>query len=551
MRSLDRTWAWAALLTPLLALADTDAAHGSSNEPYTSAYITLDLAETSPVPYLDIQLGVLQKQEPCASAHVLLNHQPLKQANNGDFTSLSDDIPFTATWNITCVEVGGAPTAQLFSFAVESVLGVAREQPLGFSFQFKQDSPGDIFDLKGPASMEVFQEQYQQSMGEGTPEDFMSKVDELRKLRRDVEHLNGLIRRKEMHLARSHRWEEDEKSIGDCDDFKCMVKTFLSTIGSVAKSWFWDDFAALFGGRRRHGHDGWRHGHRKGGHKPHWKHPHGHEGNSSSHDGWRFPPPWERPHHRHRPPHWPPPGSPNHRHRPPHWPPPPPGAPNDGPPPPHWPPPPPGAPDDGPHPLPGASHSHADQHQRPKHHSPRPGAAEIVLPLVVGILLCMVILGLVVGMMHLICYRRRKGGRQEGRSQRRSRLREANRRRRAKQRKNLGRFLARVFGRDDEEDEEKEAMLGGRRSSQSLASDDDSDFSDLEEGRAGLSVELSNFTELPAEAEELPPYRATADDMLSDAATSDTLLDESARDSLKNLEMIKTSDCKDALSRAE
>ncbi|KAH8847365.1 hypothetical protein MCOR34_001752 [Pyricularia oryzae] len=532
MRSLDRSraWAWVTLLAPLLALADTDAAQGLSNELYTSAYITLDLAESSPAHYLDIQLGVLQKKEPCAPAHVLLNHKPL-ESSNGNFASLIDDIPFTATWNITCVEANGLPAAQLFSFAVESVSGVAREQPLGFSLQFKQDSPGDIFDLQGPASMEVSQETYQTSLDEGTPEDFMSKVDELRRLRRDVVHLHRLIRRKEMHLARRHRWEEeDEKSIGDCDDFKCMIKTFLSTIGSVAKSWFWDDFADLFVGRGRHRHDRWRHRHR---HRPHWRHPHGHEGNSSSHDGWRFPPPWERPHHRHRPPHWPPPGfapdgHPFHPHHP-----------SD-------------RPHRRPHPPPGAPNSPEDH--RPKHHSPRPDASESVLLLVVGIVLCIAILGLVVGMMHLLCCRRQDDRRDTnaGRSQRRSRRREANRRRRAKRRKDMGRFLARLFGRgtDDEDDEEKEAMLGSRQSSQSRASDYYSDFSDLEDGPTGMSIELSDFTESPAEAEVLPPYRAAvaADDILSDAATSDTLVDKSDRDSLKKLEMTTTSGCKDAPS---
>ncbi|TLS31260.1 hypothetical protein PpBr36_02890 [Pyricularia pennisetigena] len=532
MRSLDRSWAWtwATLLTPLLAVADTDAARGSSIELYTSAYITLDLAESSPVHYLDIQLGVLQKQEPCAPADVLLNHKPLEQETNGNFTSLSDGITFTAVWNITCVEANGLPAAQLFSFTVESVSDVAMEQPLGFSLQFKQDSPGDIFDLKGPASMEVSQDKYQDSLDEGTAEDFLSKLDELRRLRRDVVHLHRLIRRKEMHLARSHRWEEDEKSIGDCDDFKCMVKTFLSTIGGVAKSWFWDDFADLFRGRTRHGHDRWRHRHR---HRPPWRHPHGHEGNSSLHDGWRFPPPWERPHHRHRPPHWPPPGFANDGH-------------------PFHPHHPPDRPHHRPHPPPGASHWPEDH--PPKNPSPRPGASENVLSLVVGIVLCIVMLGLVIGIMHFLCCRRRDYHQDTNtsRSQRRSRRREANRRRRAKRRKNLRRFLARLFGSasDDEDDEEKEAMLGSRRSSQSFTSDDDGNFSDLEEGRAGMSIELSDFTELEAEAGVLPPYRATADDILSESATSDTLVDESDRDSLKNLEMPTTSGCKDASSRA-
>lgn len=116
----------------------------------------------------------------------------------------------------------------------------------------------------------------------------------------------------------------------------------------------------------------------------------------------------------------------------------------------------------------------------------------------------------------------------------------------------MGRFLARLFGRgtDDEDDEEKEAMLGSRQSSQSRASDYYSDFSDLEDGPAGMSIELSDFTESPAEAEVLPPYRAAvaADDILSDAATSDTLVDKSDRDSLKKLEMTTTSGCKDAPS---
>ncbi|TLD31184.1 hypothetical protein PspLS_02848 [Pyricularia sp. CBS 133598] len=466
MRSLDRSWAWAwtTLLTPLLALADTDAAQGSSNELYTSAYITLDLAESSPVHYLDIQLGVLQKQEPCAPAHILLNHEPLEQGNNGNFISLSDGIPFTATWNITCVEVNGLPASQLFSFAVESVSDIAREQPLGFSLQFKQNSPGDMFDLKGPASMEVSQEKYQQSMDEGTPEDFMSKVDELRRLRRDVVHLHRLIRRKEMHLARRHRWEEeDEKSIGDCEDFKCMVKTFagegtdMMMVGVIVTD------TGLIGDtltgmkvtvRRTMDGDFHRHG-------------------SGLIIG-------------------------------------------------------------------------IDLHTGRRRDLPMMG---------IRFILTIHQAGRTIDLTHHQGLRIRPNTIDPNtihRGQHRSRRREANRRRRAKRRKNLGRFLACLFGRtaDDEDDEEKEAMLGSRRPSQNLtSSDDDSDFSDLEEGWAGTSIELSDFPELPAEAEVLPPYRTVTDDILSDAATSsDTLVDDSDRDSLKNLEMTTTSDCKDASS---